>query len=150
MTGALISQPASAQSDLEVLKKLNATFIHNFVTNDTASHSRILHPAFVCITSRGQRVERKAYLEAWTRGFDGYTYWDYRNEEISIFGNCALVRSINKYNCVRDGREIAGMSIYTDTYVKEKGKWLCVQAQITEVSPPHFPGDDRIVRSYPK
>ena len=145
-----IGSSTRAQSDREELKKLNATFIHNFVTNDSASHRRILHPEFVCINSQGQRVERKAYLDAWANGFNGYTYWDYRNEEISIFGNCALIRSINKYTYARNGREVSGMSIYTDTYVKENGRWLCVQAQITEVSPAHFHGDDRIVRSYPK
>ncbi len=137
-----------AQSDLEELKKLNATFIHNFVTNDTASHQKILHRDFVCISSNGRVIDRRTYLNAWAHGFDGYVYWDYRNEEISVFGNMALVRAINKYIVRRNGTEYTGMSIYTDTYIKENGKWLCVQAHLTEVAPAHFPGNDRIVRAY--
>lgn len=139
---------AAAQEDMKELKRLNAKFIHNFVTNDTASHSQIIHRDFVCITSEGQSIERKEYLDGWAHGFDGFKYWDYRNEDIKIFGNTALVHSQNKFIVVRDGKEIAGMSMYTDTYIKENGQWKCVQAQLSKVAPEYFAGDETIVRKY--
>ena len=37
------------------LRALNARFIHNFVTNDVASHDAILHPRFINIWPTGQR-----------------------------------------------------------------------------------------------
>ena len=37
------------------------------------------------------------------------------------------------------------MSIYTDTYVFEDGRWLCVQAQITPVARGNEPADDTII-----
>jgi len=37
------------------LRALNARFIHNFVTNDVASHDAILHPDFINIWPTGQR-----------------------------------------------------------------------------------------------
>ena len=43
----------------------------------------------------------------------------------------ALVRSKTFYTKTVDGKQITGHSVYTDTYIKEDGKWLCVQAQIT-------------------
>ena len=95
-------QGVAQESDMSALKRLNATFIHNFVTNDTAAHNRIIHKDFVCITSEGQYIDRKKYLDNWAHGFDGFKYWDYRNEDIRIFGNTALVRSQNKlYRCKR-------------------------------------------------
>jgi hypothetical protein len=141
-------QVNAQETDMAKLKKLNATFIHNFVTNDTASHSRIIHKDFVCISSDGKYIDRAAYLNGWAHGFDGYKYWDYRNEDIKIFGNTALVHSQNKYMVVRDGKEITGMSMYTDVYVKENGQWKCVQAQISKVAPENFAGDETIVRKY--
>ena len=45
------------------LKELNARFIHNFVTNDVASHDAMLHADFTAIQSSGARVGRAAYLE---------------------------------------------------------------------------------------
>lgn len=143
--------PACAQEDdLEVLRKLNARFIHNYVTNDVASHDQILHSRFVCITSQGAWVDREAYLKAWATGFDPnvVVYWDYRDEKIAVIGSIALVRSVNRYTIVVNGKTSTGMSQYADTYVKENGLWKCVQAQITNVSPENYPPDTTIVRKY--
>lgn len=48
------AQQTNLSKDMQELKFLNATFINNFVTNDTVSHSKIIHNDFVCITSTGQ------------------------------------------------------------------------------------------------
>ncbi len=135
-------------SDVDQLKALNAKFISNFVNNDSASHGRIIHHDFVCITSDGGYINRKDYLEWWAHGFDGYQYWDYRDERISVYGNTALVRAKNKYVVIKEGKEISGMSMYTDTYVKENGTWKCVQAQISKVSPANYSGDETIVKKW--
>jgi len=149
--GLLASQVCLAQnSDLAQLKKLNATFIHNFVTNDVASHDRIIHPDFICITGQGAWIDRADYLRQWATGFDPavIVYWDYRSEKITVTGTTALVRAVNKYVMLRDGKEITGMTQYTDTYVKENGTWKCIQAQLTPVSPANYPGDETIVKKY--
>jgi hypothetical protein len=149
---SLISFVASAQSndDKAALSKLNAMFIHNFVTNDTISHNKIIHPDFVYISSSGNVISRKEYMKGWAHGFDPkvYKYWDYRDEFIRIFGTTALVRSINKFTTVKDGKETTGMTIYTDTYIKENGAWKCIQAQITRVDEKYYRGEDKVARKY--
>lgn len=146
----LVTATAFSQDDKATLSKLNATFIHNFVTNDTASHNKIIHKDFVYISSSGNVVARNDYMNNWAHGYDAkvYKYWDYRDEAIRIFGNTALVRAMDKYTVVKDGKDITGMTIYTDTYIKENGIWKCIQAQITNVDPKYYRGDDRILRSY--
>lgn len=150
LTGAGLKD--AAEDDLTQLKKLNAKFIHNFVTNDAASHDAILHEKFVYISSQGKWVDRKTYLENWKTGFDAekIIYWDYRFERIAIFGTTALVRSVNKFVERNGGKEVTGMAQYTDTYIKENGTWKCVQAQITNVAPENYPGDETIVKKYIK
>ena len=140
----------SHDQDLNELRKLNARFIHNFVTNDVPSHAAITHERFVCIGSRGDRQGRADYLRDWAVGFhpDVIPYWDVRDENISLFGNLALVRSTNKYIRHIDGKNVTGMTTYTDTYLREGGKWLCVQAQLTAVAPEHYPGEHTIVSVY--
>lgn len=137
-------------ADNAELKQLNARFIHNFVTNDVPSHDAILHPDFLCISSAGQRVGRADYLRAWATGFDPevYLYWDLRDECITRLGDVALVRATNKYTVRQGGRETTGMTAYTDTYLRENGRWLCIQAQLTHVALGHFPGDDTIISVY--
>jgi ketosteroid isomerase-like protein len=136
------------ETDMDQLRKLNATFINNFVTSDTVSHSKIIHRDFVCITGSGSLLGRRDYLQGWTEGFKGITYWDYRDEDIKIFGNVALVHAQNKYIAEAEGKEITGMSMYTDIYLKENNEWKCIQAQITRLTPENYAGDETIVKKY--
>ena len=137
---------------MQDLRRLNAMFIENFIRNDVVSHDGILHAAFVSIASNGARVDRESYLKKWATGFDPdvIVYWDVRDELITVVGNVALVRATNKHVIRRDGREMTGMTTYTDTYVYESGAWKCIQAQITPVAPEHEPGDDTILTVYIK
>ena len=135
---------------MDELRALNARFIHNFVTDDVASHDAILHPAFINIWPTGQRWDRATYLKYWATAFDPKVipYWDVRDELITVIGNLALVRSTNKANRRRDGNEVPGMTMYTDTYLFENGAWKCIQAQIQAVAPEHYPSDETIVSVY--
>jgi Domain of unknown function (DUF4440) len=135
---------------MQDLRWLNAMFIENFIKNDVLAHDSILHPEFISIASNGARVDRESYLKTWATGFDPQVivYWDVRDELITVIGNVALVRATNKHVIRRNGRDITGMTTYTDTYVYEGGSWKCIQAQITPVAPEHEPGDDTILTVY--
>jgi ketosteroid isomerase-like protein len=140
----------SSAETMNELRALNARFIHNFVTNDVASHDALLHPGFISIWPTGQRWDRAAYLKYWATGFDPkvIVYWDVRDELITVIGDVALVRATNKHTRRRDGQEVTAMTMYTDTYLFENGAWKCIQAQLTPVAPEHYPSDDTIVSVY--
>ena len=122
-------------TDASQLSALNAQFIKNFLTQDVKAHSEIIHRDFVCIESNGAIVSREVYLKNWATDHDnsGYTSFTYTNELIRIFGNMALVRAKTVYTTNVDNKKVEGYTIYTDTYIKENGKWQCVQVQITPV-----------------
>lgn len=134
------------------LGAINDRFIDNFIRNDVAGHDRLLHPQFLVVNSDGSRTDRASYLKRWATGFDPevIVYWDVRDELITLVGSTALVRSTNKQIVKREGREVASMSTYTDTYIYQHGRWLCIQAQITGVSPAKEPGDETIKTVYLK
>lgn len=117
------------------LSRLNAQFIKNFINQDTLSHKQIIHQDFVCIQGNGSIVNRNDYLKGWATGYSQSKYktFDYTDEYIRTFGKIALIRSRTVFMKEDNGQIIKGSSIYTDTYFKEKGKWLCIQAQITPV-----------------
>lgn len=147
----MLAQPDLQSAEtMNELRALNARFIHNFVTNDVASHDAILHPSFIDIRPNGQRQDRATYLKRWATGFDPkvIVYWDVRDELITVIGDVALVRSTNKCTRRRNGTDVTGMTTYTDTYLFENGKWTCIQAQITTVAPENYPSDDTIVSAY--
>jgi ketosteroid isomerase-like protein len=143
---AMCSQQLNAQSmipsnskankdDLAQLSKLNAQFIQNFIKQDTNGHNEIIHKDFVCIQSSGVIVGRDEYMKGWATGYadSKYTTFRYTEEFIRVFGDVALVRSKTPYAKEVNGEKIKGASVYTDTYVKENGRWWCVQAQITTI-----------------
>jgi ketosteroid isomerase-like protein len=127
--------PSSLKEDYKLLQSLNAQFISNFIKMDTVAHSKIIHNDFVCINPDGSISNRKDYMEEWLTGYtrSGYTSFVPTNESIRIFGNMALVRSITVYTKEKEGKTIKGATIYTDTYIKENGRWRCVQAHLTPV-----------------
>ncbi len=121
--------------NIAALKKLNAQFIKNYVTQDTVSHNRIIHKDFVCIQNSGEIMGREEYMRDWAHSYgeSGFTSFEYVDEHIRLFGTVALVRSKTIWSKVVEGKTLRGSSIYTDTYVKENGRWWCVQAQITPI-----------------
>jgi len=131
----MMDKSSTNDSDKATLSILNAKFIKNFITQDTISHNQIVHKDFVCIESSGAIVQRKEYMKGWATGYkdSGYSTFNMTDEFIRIFGNAALIRSRTVYTKLKDGAVINGETIYTDTYVKENGKWQCVQAQITPI-----------------
>ena len=138
------------KTDLAELSALNARFIHNYITRDVASHDAITHSRFTLVNSSGLYWGKEQYLDDWTTAFDPnvVVYFDVRDERIDMFGNAALVRATTKHTIRRDGQDETGMTVYTDTYVRENGVWLCIQAQLTPVAPEYYPPDSTIITSY--
>lgn len=124
------------EMDKIILSKLNAQFIENFINEDVEAHEKIIHHDFVCIYGDGTIVNREEYMKNWASAYtnSGYTSFSITDEVIRIFDDMALVRSKTVYTKEVDGETVHGNSLYTDTYIKENGEWLCVQAHITPVA----------------
>ena len=121
------------KDDHAQLSALNHQFIQNFLHNDTIAHNKIIYKDFVCILGNGSVINRDDYMKGWAHGYDTSVYRSFamQNEFIRVFGNTALVRAETIYTIVKDGKEIMGGTIYTDTYIKLDGRWWCIQAQLT-------------------
>jgi hypothetical protein len=122
--------PATSRSpdaDLEELRALNARFIHNFVTHDVESHDAILHPLFVGVMPYG-RHDRATFLAMWPHAFNAAEtpYYDHRDEQITLVGDVAMVRAANKRTFPPELNRAPEITTYTDTYVYERGRWLCL------------------------
>lgn len=124
-----------AANDGVILSGLNRQFIKNFISMDTVAHNEIIHSDFLCINGDGTISNRREYMESWSEGYKkaGYTSFYIKDEHIRLFGDMALVRSKTVYTKLVNEKVVSGNSIYIDTYVKENGRWWCVQAHITPV-----------------
>jgi hypothetical protein len=127
----------SSNSDEATLILINRQFIMNFLNNDTVEHNRIIHPSnFLFIGTNGKLLGRKEYMQAWAHGYDKTIMPEFTLEEVRvrIFDNMALIVARTKDKKVKDGEYVTGETRYTDTYIKEKGEWKCVQVQLTRIA----------------
>jgi hypothetical protein len=143
LLGGFITKAQELPEDRVELVRVNNKFIQNWITVDSASHSKIIHSDFIGILSNGQFIGRKEYLKEWVNSFayNPTVLKDFTHGliELRIFGNYALVVGYTKYQVKNSsGTWIKKITPYTDTYVKTNGKWLCVQVQLTPLTGKEF------------
>ena len=127
----------SSNADEATLVLINRQFIRNFLNNDTVEHSKIIHPSnFLFIGANGRLLDRNEYMQAWAHGYDKTVTPEFDLEEVRvrIFDNAALIVAKTRDKKIKDGSYITGETRYTDTYIKEKGEWRCVQVQLTRIA----------------
>jgi len=123
--------------DEENLLKINHQFIRNFLNNDTIEHNRIIHPLyFLFIGTDGKLADRIEYMKGWAHGYDKNNMPEFglQEEQVRVFGDMALIVAKTRDKTLKDGKWVTGETRYTDTYLKEKGEWKCVQVQLTKIA----------------
>jgi len=136
-TAAIHGQSCHDRSDTEeaTLIALNRQFIQNFLNNDTVEHTRIIHSNFLFIGKDGSLHDRKEYMAGWAHGYDQRVIPEFTLEDVQvrIFDDMALIVAKTRDKTMKDGQWTTGETRYTDTYIKEKGEWKCVQVQLTRM-----------------
>lgn len=134
---AIYAQEAQQAANAEVatLIAINRQFIKNFINNDTVEHTRIIHPNFLFIGKDGSLHDRNEYMAGWAHGYDQTVIPEFVLEEVQvrIFGDMALIVAKTRDKTMKDGQWAIGETRYTDTYIKQKGEWRCVQVQLTRM-----------------
>lgn len=132
----ILAHAQKKSTDETMLLKLNDDFIKNFVNNDTVAHNKIIHPSqFLFISADGELFDRKVYMTKWSHGFDRKVMpeFEYRDTEIRLFDDMAIVIAKTHFRTQRDGKWGTGETRYADTYIRENGRWWCIQAQLTRM-----------------
>ncbi len=126
----------TANEEEKTLIAINRQFIRNFLNNDTVEHTKIIHQDFLFIGKDGKLHDRNEYMRGWAHGYDKTIIPEFDLEEVQIriFGNMAMIVAKTRDKTMKDGRWVIGETRYTDTYIKEKDRWLCVQVQLTRMA----------------
>jgi uncharacterized protein DUF4440 len=137
ISGIAIASFAQSSKDEATLLSINRQFIRNFLNNDTVEHNKIIHSSnFLFIGTNGKLLGRNEYMQAWAHGYDKTIMPEFDLEEVQIrmFNDMALIVARTKDKKIKDGSYVMGETTYTDTYIKEKGEWKCVQVQLTRIA----------------
>lgn len=110
--------------DLAILEQLNKDYIHSDQFNDVKRFSEFLAEDFI-IQTPGITRSRDEFLEyiATPRPFKDLAVHDVN---IRILSDVALIHARATYTMLDDGAHQE--ALYTDTYQKRDGAWVCVAA----------------------
>ncbi|MYX34894.1 MULTISPECIES: nuclear transport factor 2 family protein [unclassified Streptomyces] len=110
--------------DLRILEQLNNDYVHADQFNDVQRFSELLGEDFV-VQTPGVTRDRAEFLEyiAKPRPFKDLAVHDVK---IRILSDVALIHARATYTMLADGA--AQEALYTDTYQKREGGWVCVSA----------------------
>lgn len=126
-----MSETKQSAEDLAILNQLNLDYIHSDQTNDVERFRELLAKDFIMQTE-GVSRNRVEYLEyiAKPRPFKDLAVHDVN---IRILGDVALIHGRATLTTLADG--VDREALYTDTYQKREGTWVCVAACALEPVP---------------
>jgi hypothetical protein len=122
-TRTLIDTKQSSE-DLAILEQLNKDYVHSDQFNDVKRFSEFLAEDFI-VQTPGVTRNREEFLDyiAKPRPFKDLAVHDVN---IRILSDVALIHARATYTMLADGAEQE--ALYTDTYQKREGTWVCVAA----------------------
>lgn len=116
--------------DETVLRALNANYVKAFREADVAWYDAHLAPDYNVVYGDGSFHDRAGALADFAEPVfaEHMEAFPVDNVRIRRFGDVALVSAENAY-VRKDGRK--GENRYTDIWLKQGGRWRCIQAHIT-------------------
>jgi ketosteroid isomerase-like protein len=117
------------QSDHATLAALNTDYINSVQHSDVKRFDEILGPDFYCSNPDGSLVDRAAFL---TQTAKPVAIRNLKAEDvlIRIIGDTAFIHARTAFTKA-DGS--AGGGRYTDVWMRERRRWLCVSAHVTRL-----------------
>ncbi|MGY4649699.1 nuclear transport factor 2 family protein [Mycobacterium sp. URHB0021] len=119
-----VNDTKQSTEDLAILDQLNNDYVHSDQFNDVKRFSEFLAEDFI-VQTPGVTRNREEFLEyiAKPRPFKDLAVHDVN---IRILSDVALIHARATYTMLADGVEQE--ALYTDTYQKREGTWVCVAA----------------------
>lgn len=125
---------AGSSADREQILQLERDWVQSWVTMDVAANERIVADDYLGTEPDGKRV-RKADLLAELKSDEAPLASNHLNEDdvtIRFYGETAIVNGSESWRLKEGGK--SGRYIWTDIFVKRKGRWQVVASQDLEVA----------------
>lgn len=129
LLAALLAGPLVAQSDSAKLVVLNRGYVDAFMHGDSAWYNAHVTPEFECLCGDGSVVNRRDFLIGNAAPMT-YKSFLLDSVRVKLQGDVAAITAITPW-VAADGR--TGVSRYTDIWVRRRGEWKTLQAQITPI-----------------
>ena len=127
-------QARRAQSDQEILIKLERDWDFAFHHQDVKFIESVLAPEFVATYAEGQRADRAKELQN-AKDFNQQIDSSVLDEfVVHVYGDTAVVLFTQKLTGPSKGQSLTLTFRYMDVFVLRDGRWQCVASQSTRVT----------------
>src|ERR1700761_2043979 len=125
--GAVVPR-VSHSEDVKELHRLNSDYIAADQGGDVTRYEQILAPDFTATLPDLVFRDRSQFLEliGQPRPFHDLTAHDVA---VRVLGDVALIHGRVTYTTINDN--VHRQALYTDTYQRRDGRWLCIAANVT-------------------
>jgi len=127
-------QARRAQSDQEILIKLERDWDFAFHHQDVKFIESVLAPEFVATYAEGQRADRAKELQnakEFNQQIDSSVLDEF---VVHVYGDTAVVLFTQKLTGPSKGQSLTLTFRYMDVFVLRDGRWQCVASQSTRVT----------------
>lgn len=128
------NKPATGGSTAAQLKQIETDWSAAQKARDTNKLGEILADDWVGIGPDGKSSDKAKALEDVKAPGNSLESFEMGPITVRVFGNTAVVMGTETEKSMDNGKDTSGKYIWTDTFVKEKGKWKAVASQSTKVS----------------
>ena len=126
------AQASNSSSDARVLLRLEDAWTAAVVKRDAAFFRRNLHPDYVYSDERGTFNKEQVIAEQ-TGGADTVTSAENQDMHAHVHGSAAAVTGILIIRGHRNSGKFEHRYRYTDSFVRESGRWLMFASQDYEI-----------------
>lgn len=125
-----------AQSDQQILMKLERDWDYAYHHKDVKFIENVLANEFVATYAEGQRADRARELQLATEFNQQVDSSDLDEFIIHVYGDTAVVNFTQKMTGPSKGKTLTLTFRYMDVFVYRDGRWQCVASQSTRVQEP--------------
>lgn len=130
---ALAKEPAGSTNAADQLKQIENNWTDAQKTRDADKLRDILAENWIGIGPDGKTSDRAKALEDLKSPGNSLDTLEMGPMEVRLFGNTAVVTGSDTEKSMENGKDSSGKYIWTDVFVKQKGKWKAVASQSAKV-----------------
>lgn len=131
--GIAADPPSTPENDEQTITLLEQRWAHAYVADDADFLERVMNPAYIQTNVRGE-VSTKAEEVGEVRDHViHYEKFECTDLKVRVFGDAAVATGQTwiKATVKKSGRIIDASLRFTDTFVRQNGKWQAVSSQTT-------------------
>ena len=138
LAASLLAGAQGARTDGEesrMILSLENAWSQAELTHDAHALDSLLGETFVYTDDNGSYMNRSQWLAHVKRLDDHYQQLGNEDQTVYLYGNAAVVTGAYREKIELKGKSVVRRGRFTDTWIRESGRWKCVASQSTLISP---------------